>query len=84
MDNEPLFESLCHSQERYQLLKKAQVRYLISDDRPGDLLSDLLYQHYAETGDAEELLSRLRYSISELTRAADATKGFLTQEEAVR
>lgn len=86
MQYEPLFESMCRSQETYQTLKKAQVRRLITDDAPdwGDLLSDLIYSMYEDADDTDELLTHLRYSISELTKAAEAVRVSRNQEEAVQ
>lgn len=84
MDYEPLFESLCRSQETYQTLKKAQVRRLMEDDVSdwGDLLSDMVYGMYEDADDTDELLTHLRYSISELTKATEAVRVFRNQEEA--
>lgn len=86
MDYDPLFESLCRSQETYQTLKKAQVRHLMEDDATdwGDTLSDMIYRMYDDADDTDELLTHLRYSISELTKAAEAVRGFRNREEAVR
>lgn len=84
MDYKPLFESLCRSQETYQTLKKAQVRRLMEDDVSdwGDLLSDMVYGMYEDADDTDELLTHLRYSISELTKATEAVRVFRNQEEA--
>lgn len=86
MEYEPLFEGLCHSQETYQTLKRAQVRRLIADDAAdwGDLLSDLVYAMYDDADDAGELLTHLRYALSELAHASEVVRAFLNQEEAVR